>query len=73
MGILKRTNVSKLSEKFNFEIRFEFFNLFNHPNFGGLSTSIEDSNFGQLTNTVDTVRGGGVTSRIIQWALRVNW
>jgi len=73
LGIIKRTNVSKLSEKFNFEIRFEFFNLFNHPNFGGLSTSIEDSNFGQLTNTVDTVRGGGVTSRIIQWALRVNW
>jgi hypothetical protein len=73
LGILKRTNISKLSEKFNFEVRFEFFNLFNHPNFGGLSTSIEDSNFGQLTNTVDTVRGGGVTSRLIQWALRVNW
>ncbi len=73
LGIIKRTNISKISESFNFEIRFEFFNLFNHPNFGGLSTSIEDSNFGQLTNTVDTVRGGGVTSRIIQWAIRVNW
>ncbi len=21
----------------------------------------------------NTVRGGGVTSRIIQWALRINW
>jgi hypothetical protein len=26
-----------------------------------------------MSAIVDTVRGGGVTSRIIQWALRINW
>jgi hypothetical protein len=72
-SIIKRTAVSKISENFNFEIRFEFFNAFNHPNFGGLTTRIESSTFGQLTSIVDTARGGGVNSRIIQWALRVNW
>jgi hypothetical protein len=55
------------------EIRMEFFNVFNHPNFTGLQTGIDGSTFGQATGIVDTVRGGGVTSRIIQWAIRVNW
>jgi carboxypeptidase family protein len=31
MAVLKRT---KFSEKANFELRFEFFNVFNHPSFG---------------------------------------
>ncbi len=73
MSIIKRTPVHKISETFNVEIRFEFFNAFNTPNFTGLSNNINDNNFGQLTSSVDTVRGGGVTSRIIQWALRINW
>jgi hypothetical protein len=51
----------------------EFFNALNHPNFTGQTTGIDSTTFGQLTGIVDTVRGGGVTSRIIQWALRINW
>ncbi|MGH9814839.1 MAG: hypothetical protein ACRD6I_02050 [Candidatus Acidiferrales bacterium] len=72
-SVIKRIDIW---EQLNTEIRFEFFNAFNHPNFGGLQTSIDGtaaSSFGKLTNTVDTVRGGGVTARIIQWAVRVNW
>jgi hypothetical protein len=69
-SIIKRIDIW---ESLNMDIRFEFFNAFNHPNFGGLTTNIESSSFGELSNTVDTVRGGGVTSRIIQWAVRVNW
>lgn len=72
-GITKRTSIPSISEAFNVEVKFEFFNAFNHPNFGGLTTGIDAATFGQLTSIVDTVRGGGVTSRIIQWALRVNW
>jgi len=72
-SIIKRTNVSKISENFNFELRFEFFNAFNHPNFTGITSGLDDNAFGQLTSTVDTVRGGGVNARIIQWAFRVNW
>lgn len=69
-SIIKRIDIW---EQLNMDIRFEFFNAFNHPNFGGLQTNITSSSFGKLTNTVDTVRGGGVTARIIQWAVRVNW
>ncbi len=69
-SIIKRTTIR---EQVNFEIRFEFFNAFNHPNFATLSAGIDNANFGQLTSIVDTVRGGGVTSRIIQWAIRLNW
>lgn len=71
--IAKRIRVPSVSERFNLEIRFEFFNAFNNPNFAGLQTGIDSSSFGKLTSTVDTVRGGGVTSRIIQWAFKVNW
>ena len=49
----------------------ELFNAFNHANFRTLSNIIDSANFGQLTEIVDTVRG--VNSRIIQWALRINW
>ncbi len=72
-SVIKRTTIPSISEQFSFEIRFEFFNLFNNPNFASLQTGIDSSTFGRLTSTVDTVRGGGVTSRLIQWAVRLNW
>lgn len=76
LSIIKRTNLPKLGENFNFEIRLEAFNAFNHPSFqtpAAGNTSLLSTSFGQLTNIVDTVRGGGVTSRIVQWAIRVNF
>jgi len=73
LGLMKKTAIPSISEQFNFEIRLELFNAFNNPNFTGLETGIDSSSFGKLTSTVDTVRGGGVTSRIIQWAVRINW
>lgn len=72
-SVIKRIKVPKFGERFNAELRLEFFNLFNTPNFGSLQTGIDSSSFGQLTSTVDTVRGGGVTSRLIQWAVRINF
>lgn len=72
-SIIKQIGIPAISESFNMDIRFEFFNAFNHPNFGGLTTNVTSNAFGELSNTVDTVRGGGVTSRIIQWAVRINW
>jgi hypothetical protein len=73
LSVIKKVPVPAVSENFNFEIRLEFFNAFNHPNFGSPSTDIDSSSFGKLTATVDTVRGGGVTSRLIQWAIRINF
>ncbi len=80
LSVIKRTAIPSISEAFNFEIRLEFFNAFNNPNFTGLAgtgrsaaDTIDSANFGQLTSTVDNVRGGGVTSRLIQWAIKFNW
>jgi hypothetical protein len=72
-SIIKRTKIPSISERFNFELRLEAFNILNHPSFRGTSSAIDNANFGQLTDVVDTVRGGGVTSRIVQFAVRVNW
>jgi hypothetical protein len=74
-SIIKRTNVPSVSESFNVELRLELFNALNHPNFTftAAQNTIDSSSFGRVTSIVDTVRGGGVTSRIIQWAVRVNW
>jgi hypothetical protein len=76
LSVIKRTNIPKISEHFNFEIRLEAFNAFNHPSFqppAAGNTSLLSTSFGQLTSVVDTVRGGGVNSRIVQWAVRVNF
>lgn len=72
-GLVKKTAIPSISEQLNFELRLELFNAFNNPNFTGLTSGIDSSSFGRLTSTVDTVRGGGVTSRIIQWAVKINW
>lgn len=77
-SVIKRTSIPSISERFNLEIRFEGFNALNHPNFVTLvgsnqSGSIASPTFGQMTGQADTVRGGGVNSRLIQWAIRVNW
>ncbi len=76
-SIIKRTGLSKISEKFNFDIRFEFFNAFNHPNFanpGAAATAqVDNAKFGQLVDLLDSSRGGGVNARTIQWAIRVNF
>ena len=63
----------QIKERLRFELRLEAFDLFNNPNFGGAQLSTDSTTFGQLTTTVDTARGGGVTSRIVQWAARLHF
>jgi Carboxypeptidase regulatory-like domain len=40
---------NRITERLNFQIRFEFFNLFNHPNFQSLQGDLSQSNFGLAT------------------------
>jgi hypothetical protein len=49
-GILKRTQIK---ENFAFDIRFEFFNIFNHAQFINPSGNISDSSFGIVTKARD--------------------
>jgi hypothetical protein len=51
---------NKISERFSFQFRAEFFNAFNHTNFGapspsggGIGTNVDSSNYGQVTSAHD--------------------
>ncbi|MBZ5669567.1 MAG: carboxypeptidase regulatory-like domain-containing protein [Acidobacteriia bacterium] len=46
MGLLKNT---RITERVNVQFRAEFFNTWNHAQFGGLDTSPVDVNFGRIT------------------------
>jgi hypothetical protein len=50
------------SERTRLQFRSEFFNLINHPNFGGLNTTYDSTNPGELTSAG--------TSRQVQFALK---
>jgi hypothetical protein len=39
-----------ITERLNFQIRFEFFNLFNHPNFQNIQGDLSQGNFGTVTS-----------------------
>jgi hypothetical protein len=54
-----------IREGTTFEIRGEFYNLFNTPNFGGPNTSLGGSSFGKVTKTqANDARIGQLTARI---------
>jgi hypothetical protein len=55
----------KFAERYNFQLRGEFFNAFNHENFSGVDSSMNDGNFGQVTS--------GHLPRRIQIAAKFNF
>ena len=46
-SLLKNT---RIVENVNFQLRFEFFNLFNRPNLNGVQTNLTNGNFGRSTS-----------------------
>jgi Carboxypeptidase regulatory-like domain len=76
LAFAKRT---KLSERFQLEIRFEGYNIFNHPHFlnpgtdsAGVGNLIGSSLFGVITNTY-TEPDGTTSARQIQVAMKLSF
>ncbi len=46
-SLLKTT---KLSERFSLQLRFEYYNIFNHPNLNGISSNLNSGTFGKSTS-----------------------
>jgi len=62
-AVFKKTSIT---ERINFEFRTEFFNLFNHTQFGPPNGTFGSSNFGVITNQVNL-------PRLIQFGLKLNF
>ncbi len=55
----------RLNERAKIQFRGEFFNIFNHTNFSGVSTAFGAGNFGRVTSARDP--------RILEFALRLQY
>lgn len=65
-AIIKRTPFRLLGESSNVEFRTEFFNVFNHTQFGNPDSSVTSPTFNVISTT-------SVNSRIMQFALKLNF
>ena len=52
----------RVTEKVELNFRSEFFNIFNHPNFGNPDNTLGDPLFGQSTQTLASSLGSGGTN-----------
>jgi hypothetical protein len=69
LSAIKNTSIT---ERLKFQLRGEFFNVLNHPNFGQPGSTLGSSGFGVVFNTLGRTIGFG-TSRQIQLAARFNF
>jgi hypothetical protein len=64
----------KITESQGLTFRAEAYNLFNHPNFGGMSTNINNAaTFGQMSTTLGTQLNNGTGARTMQLTLRYDF
>jgi hypothetical protein len=63
MALTKTINVGGLNEGASLQFRTEFFNAFNHPQFGNPGTIVGSPSFGKIGST-------SVAPRLIQFGLK---
>jgi hypothetical protein len=51
-SVAKNTHVPWFGEAGNLQLRFDFLNLFNHPNLGPVDSNLADQNFGKVTSAL---------------------
>jgi hypothetical protein len=56
ISLFKNFTLSKRNEGIRLQFRAEAFNVFNHPQFQGPDMIVGDSNFGEITSTVNSPR-----------------
>src|SRR5438874_1899189 len=66
-SVIKNTHVPRISESFAVQLRFEFFNLFNHTNF---QAPLDNNTLGGSLGQIDATT---TTSRQIQLGAKVIW
>lgn len=66
MSLFKEFSLAKMREGSRLEFRAEAYNVFNHPQFGGLNSTVGTSDFGLLSSQVNSPRQ-------IQLALKLYW
>jgi hypothetical protein len=64
-SILKRFSLPKADERKYFELRFEGFNIVNHPVFAAPNTTATNAAFGTITATANLVRTIQVAGKIV--------
>jgi hypothetical protein len=64
-SILKRFSLPKADERKYFELRFEGFNVVNHPVFAAPNTTANNAAFGTITATANLVRTIQVAAKIV--------
>jgi hypothetical protein len=72
-ALMKETRIPKVSEQFAIQFRAEFFNIFNHVNFTGLSNVAAFTGTGALNPTSGAFLSTATTSRQIQFGLKLNF
>ena len=63
-SVLKRFNLPKSEQRY-FEMRFEGFNIVNHPVFAAPNTTANNAAFGTITATTNLVRTIQVAGKIV--------
>jgi hypothetical protein len=63
----------KITERVKLTFQANFFNIFNHPNFGVPQGNLNDGDFGKSTFTLNGAGGGGTGARVTQLALRLEF